>query len=264
MARARPLRPTGVQLTYLTELKRILKLAKRLVKERLYPRLPDLIERANPTRTDAAQPPGKRINSIFDQISEALFKRVNPKRNEGILQKIANLTAAHQRSELSKQVAVPLAVVADKGLKAAVAHFTAENVALIESLGQTYLDQVEQTVLRGMAAGTRHEDLAVEIEERYSVAEDRAKTIARDQVNKFNGSLNELRQTNLGITSFIWRTVKDSRVRSTHADLEAEEFDWSEPPENEDGVEIIPGSEINCRCFAEPVLPTDDPEISDE
>lgn len=41
---------------------------------------------------------------------------------------------------------------------------------------------------------------------------------------------------------YIWRTVGDSRVRSSHADLEGEQRTWAQSPD--------PGEEHNCRCWA--------------
>ncbi|MBT4932618.1 MAG: minor capsid protein [Rhodospirillaceae bacterium] len=47
---------------------------------------------------------------------------------------------------------------------------------------------------------------------------------------------------------YIWRTVGDSKVRSSHAELDGKVFSWDDPPE-----EGHPGEEYNCRCWAEDV-----------
>jgi SPP1 gp7 family putative phage head morphogenesis protein len=122
-------------------------------------------------------------------------------------------------------------------------------VALIKSIPQQYFGDIEKRITAGVRSGTRWEDLAQELQDRYDVSESRAALIARDQVGKFYGELNEVRQTALGVKSFIWRTANDERVREEHADLEGETFDWDTPPS-----EGIPGEAVNCRCFAEPVL----------
>ncbi len=44
---------------------------------------------------------------------------------------------------------------------------------------------------------------------------------------------------------YIWRTVGDSKVRKSHAELEGEIRDWGDSPD--------PGEEPGCRCWAEPV-----------
>jgi SPP1 gp7 family putative phage head morphogenesis protein len=91
------------------------------------------------------------------------------------------------------------------------------------------------------------------LEERMGVAESRANLIARDQVGKLFGQLNEKRQTELGVTGYVWRTVHDNRVRELHEDRDGQHFDWNDPPEEtpDDGH---PGTPIQCRCYAEPDL----------
>lgn len=137
--------------------------------------------------------------------------------------------------------------LADRAVGSTLRAFTAENVALIESMGQRYLDQVERLIVSGVAEGRRWEDLAVEIEDRFDVAESSAQLIARDQVGKAYGAINEVRQTELGIEGYVWRTVQDQRVRDEHRALEGQHFSWDDPPE--DGH---PGEPVSCRCWAEP------------
>jgi SPP1 gp7 family putative phage head morphogenesis protein len=92
-------------------------------------------------------------------------------------------------------------------------------------------------------------------EERDGMAERDALRIARDQIGKLNAQFNEERQTQLGVTQFVWRTANDSRVRDSHAHLEGEVFNWSDPPtDDETGETIIPGSAVQCRCYGEPVF----------
>ena len=49
---------------------------------------------------------------------------------------------------------------------------------------------------------------------------------------------------------YIWRTKKDDKVRSKHAEREGEIFNWHVPPEGGH-----PGEDYNCRCWAEPYKP---------
>lgn len=60
---------------------------------------------------------------------------------------------------------------------------------------------------------------------------------------------------------YIWRTKKDDKVRSAHAEREGEIFNWHVPPEGGH-----PGEDYNCRCWAEPYKPeryADKPMIID-
>ena len=51
-------------------------------------------------------------------------------------------------------------------------------------------------------------------------------------------------------THYIWRTRRDNRVRSVHADREGQVFSWDNPPEGGH-----PGEDYGCRCTAEPYVP---------
>lgn len=251
----RPLEPRGIQLRYYQELKRLLSYAEGLVKERLVSKLPELFSRLDTAHLDA-QPPGKRVNSILNGISKTFYAKWPQAKLEALGERIARSTSEHQKGQLFRQVkaliGVELKTIADRGLSATIKQFTAENVALIQTLPQRYFDDIERVVLEGMRAGSRHEDLAAQLEERLGVAESRAQLIARDQVLKFNGELNEVRQQSLGIDSYIWRTVNDVRVRPEHEELDGQTFRWDEPPS-----EGHPGEAIRCRCYAEGILPED-------
>lgn len=225
-----------------------------MVKERLLSELPDLVERS---RVDAAHldamPPGKKVNRLMDRISEAFFKRFSPNKLEGLAGRVGQATSDFQKKDLERQVRAALGIdlnaVLDAGLSKRMAAFTAENVALIKSIPNQYFDQVEKTVIAGMRSGIRHEEIAKDIEERFEVSKSRAALIARDQVGKWQSELDAARQQQLGVTRFIWRTVHDERVRPEHQALDGEVFSYDDPPS-----EGLPGTPINCRCYAEPVF----------
>ena len=52
-------------------------------------------------------------------------------------------------------------------------------------------------------------------------------------------------------THYVWRTLKDEKVRSSHQANDGHVFAWNEPPETGH-----PEDEFNCRCSAEPYLAT--------
>jgi len=69
-------------------------------------------------------------------------------------------------------------------------------------------------------------------------------------VRAFAGLINQLRQENLGIEQYIWRSQDDTKVRDNHAAYDDRVFRWDNPPEGGH-----PGEAHNCWCYAEPVLP---------
>lgn len=83
----------------------------------------------------------------------------------------------------------------------------------------------------------------------------RAVVIANDQQLTLAGMIARHQQLDAGITSFVWRTREDSRVRDAHDDLNRLVFEWARPP-----AIGIPGQPINCRCYAlGVVVPSDAP-----
>jgi SPP1 gp7 family putative phage head morphogenesis protein len=87
------------------------------------------------------------------------------------------------------------------------------------------------------------------LQTRVTNADARAKLIARDQISKYNGQLNQTRQTALGLSKYRWQTSGDERVRDTHKALNGKIFSWDNPPSVGH-----PGDEINCRCVALPIF----------
>lgn len=140
--------------------------------------------------------------------------------------------------------------VAEPQLQDMLADFTNENVALIKSIPKTFHDRIGRIVRDEFRQGARAEQVQEKIRATYDVTRNRAILIARDQSNKLTGQTTRMRQTNLGIESYRWRTSQDDRVRPSHAANEGRVIKWSEPPA-ETGH---PGQDVNCRCTAEPVF----------
>ena len=111
----------------------------------------------------------------------------------------------------------------------------------------------------------------------------RAKLIARDQTKKLNSNLNQARQQSVGITLYIWKTVRDERVvgrpgglypqgnkaHGNHYVMEGLYCRWDDSTVySEDRGETWkkrqaempqthPGQDIQCRCHAAPVVDID-------
>jgi SPP1 gp7 family putative phage head morphogenesis protein len=252
----RPRQPDGVRLRYAAALKPFLAAMRALVQSRLRPLLSELVDRHEAKtammRTDA-MPSAKRAQNVVAGIARTMTSQWPNARLAGIADEVARATSKFQRDQLFGQIkqaiGVNLSTVLDKGVGARLAHFNAENVSLIRSIQTRYLADVERVVISGFGAGARAEDIASELSERFDVAESNALRIARDQVGKLNGQLNAVRQQQLGIDGFVWRTAGDTRVRDEHKDLAGKKFAYDDPPD-----EGLPGEPINCRCYAEPDL----------
>lgn len=227
--------------------------------------IPHLLPAAQAARKDADE--SKQIQAFLDQARRQLTTAANPTGIEALARGFGGRAQQFNRVQLGRQVRSALGADVLKetpALKTVLDHFVAENAALIKSIPDQVVDQVEGIVNRAFSSGAHVDTVQAEIEERFDVAESRARLIARDQIGKIYGQTNQVRQSALGITSYIWRTSGDERVRDEHEERDGESFDWDDPPE--DGN---PGEPIQCRCSAEPVFSDildgiDDAETTDE
>ena len=75
-------------------------------------------------------------------------------------------------------------------------------------------------------------------------------TMEERLLRAFAGLINQLRQEDLGIERYIWRSQDDAKVRDNHAEYDDRVFRWDDPPAGGH-----PGEAHNCRCYAEPIAP---------
>ena len=141
-----------------------------------------------------------------------------------------------------------------------------QNAELITNMGADVKNSVSTAVRDGFLKGKRWEEIAGDIENGmngvgiFGKATSRAALIARDQVATLNGTLTKDRNESLGISLYEWQTAGDARVRDSHRDLNGKVFSWNGIVESggktytEAPNGAFPGSEINCRCVAAPVL----------
>ena len=131
----------------------------------------------------------------------------------------------------------------------------AENVGLIRSIPEKYLQQVEGVVMRSYAAGRDLETMTKDLRKLHPITQRRAELIARDQSNKANAVVNRARQMELGITEAIWmHSHAGKEPRPDHVAANGRIYKIAEGCKIS-GEYIQPGEEINCRCTSRPVLP---------
>jgi len=133
----------------------------------------------------------------------------------------------------------------------------AEQVALIKSIPEQYLTQVQGAVMRSVQVGRDLGSLSQELQTQFGVTKRRAAFIARDQNNKATASITKARQSELGITEAIWlHSAGGKQPRPTHVANNSKRYviadGWLDPAINK---RIWPGTEINCRCVSRSVIP---------
>jgi SPP1 gp7 family putative phage head morphogenesis protein len=131
----------------------------------------------------------------------------------------------------------------------------AENVGLIKSIPEQYLQKVEGAVMRSYSAGRDLESMVKDIKAIYPVTDRRAILISRDQSNKANAVVNRTRQLELGITEAIWiHSHGGKEPRPDHVAANGKRYKIAEGCLIS-GEHILPGEQINCRCVSRAVLP---------
>ncbi len=132
-----------------------------------------------------------------------------------------------------------------------------ENVALIKSIPQRYLGDVEGMVLRSVQSGRDLGALSAELQERYGITKRRAALISRDQNNKATSVINRARQLDLGITEAIWHHSHAGKVpRPSHVDMNGKVYKVAQGMwDPDEQAFVFPGQLISCRCTAKSIIP---------
>ncbi len=198
----------------------------------------------------------RRAREIADMLAEAARFMVSR------LLKVENLRHGKKWIEqVNAAIGVDLsAVVGQADVASLIELATQRNVALIKGLSADVARRIEMALIDAITAGKSNAYMAKALDDAFQFGRKRAAVIARDQVAKFNGNLNRIRQQQVGVTEYIWWTVQDERVRGnpsgrypnarlSHWDRHGKKFAYADPPS--DGN---PGEPIMCRCIARPVI----------
>lgn len=130
----------------------------------------------------------------------------------------------------------------------ALAAIVEENVALIRSIPQQYLTQVEGSVMRSVVAGRDLAALTSDLQHQHGVTRRRAELISLHQNNMATGAIQRVQYLDLGIERAIWRHSHAGKCkRPSHVANDGEEYDvrtgWYDPHERR---YIRPGELIHC------------------
>lgn len=246
--------PRNIQQRYMTELHGYVAVAKAAVDRYVVPLIPEILgTRADAFRLDAGS---KTSKAAMARARAAFDSAISQTQLEQLARDVGAKTADFHDEQLTRQVRAALGVdlssiAAEPGIAEQLGEFVASNVSLIESVSTRYFDQIEANVDLAVRQGWRHEQLSEALQTRADVAESSADLIARDQVLKFYGECNEVRQTGLGVDSYLWRGSLDNRERELHVEREGILFRWDDPP-HETADDGHPGYPIQCRCTPEP------------
>lgn len=252
--------PDAIARTYFEAISKLASNAREEVRRRVMPLGPALVAEAARLHGDSLvltlDSPAASTSKIFRDLSRDFFGEFTNERLASVVRGYGTEISDFQRREVARQFEQAVGFdpfkLGEPWLQTRIEGFTAENVALIRTIPERYFSDIETNLIRELRAGTRWEEIAPLLEDRYGVSESNAERIARDQAGKFFGELNRARQQDVGIAEYTWRTARDNRVRDSHAELEGTKHSWDDPPPDTGH----PGDDINCRCQGEPDVST--------
>lgn len=253
--------PAGAQLLYLREIFKIQRTLEETIREIVFRALPELVTLGRIERPDGGErfdaPPSEFITRVMEGIRFSLGEEFTPTNLNMLTSGVGQSVDIHQKKQFDRNIkqviGIPISA-AEPWMVDLMAAFRTENVSLIKSLVGNQLDQIEQLLIRGQRRGLQVDVLREQIQDRFKVSRSKARLLARDQTNKLNGELAQLRQQSIGVKQYIWRTSGDDRVRETHEDLEGTTQSWDNAPDVGGGRRAHPGEDFQCRCYAEPIL----------
>ncbi len=189
---------------------------------------------------------GRRWNKRFNQLSNKMAEAFATS-----MQK----TTDHSFKEALKKAGWTIEFTMTKTVKDVLDSVIAENVALIRSIPQEYLTEVQGIVMRSYSRGRDLHYMTTELKSRYGVTQRRAALISRDQSNKINSSVQQARQLQIGIVDALWQHSSAGKVpRPSHVAANGKPYKIAEG-RLIDGEYIFPGQKINCRCTSRSILP---------
>ena len=236
--------PKSAELEYKRALISLSRETSDLIRKKVWPLIQQQRQDAN-----TPVPVMRTIEALRVQIAEEVSSKA-----QGVAGKMVSRTGEDSRKALNasyKRVTGIEPWGSNSGLAPSMAEAIKRNVALIQSIPNQQLDQVQATITEAFSSGLPVGDLQDQLEERFSVSESRAELIARDQVGKLNAEFNQERQEQIGVNSYIWQSSNDERTRPMHRELDGQQFEWDNPPiTNEQGDRNNPGEDYQCRCNA--------------
>ena len=230
-------------------------LAIDAVNERIVPRLGEFHRRAVP-RADVSFVDVLRldVDTFADEI-DRIFGAIQGdldviRQAEAVASSTAQAVSARNAANVRSQIKAVVdrdLFFSDDRARDTIQAFVQENVDLIKTIPEGHLARVRNATLRGLNSGQTVDQIGAEIARITRATENQARLIAEDQVQKLDGALTRVRQVDLGITHYIWRTRGDDRVRPIHRRRNGRRFSWNDPP-----FDGHPGQPIRCRCVALP------------
>lgn len=211
-----------------------------------------------------------QISTTAEQIAEEWVGKVNSYNREKFM------------SQMRRTLGIDIGAIVDEAMKDDLEVMVLESANYIKSIPDYLVGHVADRVVQHFKGIPMPEGrtLRQQIKEEFKVSDGRAKVLARDQTAKMNTSISAIRQVNLGIECYVWKTVEDERVvgkpgglypkgtklHKNHYIMQGLLCKWADPNVYSDDkgktwknrtAEMPhnhPGEDIMCRCRPAPFI----------
>ena len=154
-----------------------------------------------------------------------------------------------------------------KDLDQMLKSFITSNADLMKLIRKNLLYKVIKTIKDGFNSDEEIEQIEENIFKNIEMAENNAKSIAKNEIIKLHSNYLRYELKKLGIYEYIWVTMEDDRVRKSHEVLNQKIMTWKNPNVYKNigdskwkkkssigGVPKQTGEDYNCRCGFIPIL----------
>ena len=211
-----------------------------------------------------------QLETTAEQIAENWVGKVNRYNKEKFM------------SHMRKALGIDIGAIVDEAMKDELDIMIMENTSYIKSIPNYLVGHVADRVVQHFKGIPMPENrtLRQQIKEEFKISDGRAKVLARDQTSKMNTSISAIRQVNLGIDCYVWKTVEDERVvgkpggvypkttklHKNHYIMQGLLCKWADPnvysddkgatwkPRTAQMPHNHPGDDIMCRCRPAPFI----------
>ena len=211
-----------------------------------------------------------QLETTAEQIAENWVGKVNKYNKDKFM------------SHMRKVLGIDIGAIVDEAMKDELEIMIMENASYIKSIPNYLVGHVADRVVQHFKGIPMPENrtLRQQIKEEFKVSDGRAKVLARDQTSKMNTSISAIRQVNLGIDCYVWKTVEDERVvgkpggvypkttklHKNHYIMQGLLCKWADPnvysddkgatwkPRTAQMPHNHPGDDIMCRCRPAPFI----------
>ena len=275
--------PRDIELEYYRGLKKFTAFMKKYVRENLMPEL----QKLQPQYTQDGY--ADDLGSIFNRMRTTLLSAVPIQLASQMVRGVEIRNRKRFSGLLNSAFGIDVeGLLESEGLRNFAEAQIAKNSALIKSIPEEFIKDIQLIVYNGVTSGEDYNTIAKkisgikDISSSFGKLDNRIKIIARNEIATVNAQINQARLQRLGLDLYIWRTSDDERVRGNpggrypnarprHDTMDGKVCKWDDPTVYADSIKQAkegkwkqrssingpsqhPGEPIACRCIAEAVV----------